>query len=406
MAASFSHEPTSRADRLGCAGRAHPKGAPPRAPRRRELAAAGGWSETRHDRHNLVDRRKKLASVGYLVTVAFCLLSAVVSCSRPSVLRGRTICIDPGHGGTAAVDSYRVGPTGEREEWIDLRVALILRQLLEARGSKVLMTRTEDVDVPLAERARLAVAGKADVFLSIHHNATADTGVNFPVVYFHGSASENQASVMLGRHLLCALARALHRPETPLSLVSDHTIFPTAGTAVLRHSYGIPGVIVEASFFTNPEEEHRLRQPAYNRREAEAYVEGLEAFFREPMPAILAKGTRVQVDTFRVLQEAERMSPVARLWREDFLEAERLMEQGDPDALRRAYELFTRSARSFPDSYLAGDCHRQRARLLRLLGRAEEAARAQLRAEEYYVAVDCAKDPIHGEESRSFGKRN
>ncbi|MCR4439646.1 MAG: N-acetylmuramoyl-L-alanine amidase [bacterium] len=319
----------------------------------------------------------------------FWFLLVVVDCNRPSALRGRTICLDPGHGGTGAVDSYRIGPTGEREEWINLRVALVLRQLLEARGAKVLMTRTADVEVPLAERARVAVAGEADLFLSIHHNAAADTGVNFPVAYFHGSASENQAGVALGRHLLCAMARALHRPETPLSLASDHTIFPTAGTAVLRQTYGIPGVIVEASFFTNPAEEWRLRQPAYNRREAAAYVEGLEAFFHEPIPPILTKGARVQLDTFRVLQEAERMSPVARLWRKDFLEAQRLAAQSDPDSLCRAHELFTRSARSFPDSYLARECHLQRARLLRLWKKKEEADMAELRAREYYVAVDC-----------------
>src|SRR5690606_39701574 len=72
-------------------------------------------------------------------------------------------------------------------------------------------------------------------------------------------------------------------PYTTLfrSIVSDHVIFAGSGTAVLRHSYGIPGVIGEASFFTNPEEERRLRDSRWNRREAEAYVQALEDLDRK-----------------------------------------------------------------------------------------------------------------------------
>ncbi len=358
------------------------------AHRRRCAPSRGVWGSLEPLNHCSVSFA---AQIRQAVVAGSVILLAASGCSRPSVLAGKVVCLDPGHGGTAASDTYRVGPTGEREEWINLRVALALRQLLEARGAKVLMTRTDDRDVPLVDRARLAMEGQADVFISLHHNATADTGVNFPVVYFHGSASENQASVLLGRHLICALAHQLHRPHTPVSLVSDHTIFPVTGTAVLRHSYGIPAVIVEASFFTNPSEEQRLRDPEYNQREAQAYLEGLEHFFSDVRLPVLLKRTKVEVDTFRVLQEAERMSPVARLWRQDFLAAQRLAVQAATDSLRLAYELFTRSARSFPDSYLARECHLQRARLLRLWHRVQEAEMAERRAREHYVDVACGR---------------
>ena len=138
-----------------------------------------------------------------LLLIATCLIGVTVAIAAQGndPLAGRTICIDPGHGGTADTDSYRVGPTGEREEWINLRVALMLRDLLEQRGARVLMTRTEDVAVELQDRATLAIENGAEVFLSIHHNATADPEANFPVVYFHGAASENQAAIALGREL-------------------------------------------------------------------------------------------------------------------------------------------------------------------------------------------------------------
>lgn len=298
-------------------------------------------------------------------------------------LRGRTIVVDPGHGGTAATDSYRVGPTGEREEWIDLRVALILRELLEARGARVILTRDADTDLPLRARADLARDSAADAFVSIHHNATADPGVNFPIIYYHGYASANAAGVELARHLARHLTDALFGGKADPSVVSDHVIFDGSGTAVLRHSYGIPGVIGEASFFTNPAEERRLRDPAWNRREAEAYVRALADFFAGPVPPIRPKESVAPFEPFRTAQEAERMSDEARRWRDDFEEGRRLMAGPAPD-LDRAYELLTRSARNFPDSPVAGEAHLLRARILEAQGRVREAEEVRRRVREFY----------------------
>jgi N-acetylmuramoyl-L-alanine amidase len=325
-----------------------------------------------------------------LVLIAACLLGAVVtsSCQGGDPLAGRTICIDPGHGGTAETDTYRVGPTGEREEWIDLRVALKLRDILQKRGARVLMTRTEDVAVELKDRALLAVENNADVFLSIHHNATADPEANFPVIYFHGNASENRAGVALARTLATHLADALFDRQTEVALVSDHAIFPTAGAAVLRHSYGIPGVIAEASFFTNPDEEQRLRGDEYDRREAEAYAAALAEFFSHPIPEILDKGSLVTIEPFEVLEEDDRTREVARLWMENWRAGQDAQEKSTPEALEEALQLFTLSARSFPDSWIAGDCHSRRAQIFDALERPEEAAMARLRAKEHYVALE------------------
>ncbi len=301
-------------------------------------------------------------------------------------LHGRTIVLDPGHGGTAATDNYRVGPAGEREEWINLRVALILRDLLEARGVRVLLTRSADTDVPLRARADLARDSAADAFISIHHNATADPAVNFPIIYYHGYASANEAGVALARHLARHLTQALFADTVEPSVVSDHVIFAGSGTAVLRHSYGIPGVIGEATFFTNPDEERRLRDAVHNRREAEAYVRALHDFFSEPRPPVRPASTVAPPERFETAQEAERMSDVARRWREDYEEGRRLMEGPGRD-LDRAYELLTRSARNFPDSPVARDAHLLRARILDAWGRATEAGEVRRRVEEFHAGV-------------------
>lgn len=300
-------------------------------------------------------------------------------------LAGKIICVDAGHGGTALTDSYRVGPGGEREEWINLRVAKLLKKNLEAKGAKVLMTRTTDDTIALFRRAKMAVDNKADLFVSIHHNATADPAVDFPIVYFHGNSSENLAGVALGKELAATLTRSLFNSNSPVSVVSDFNIFPKAGAQVLRGTYGIPAVLAEAAFFSNPAEEQKLKQEAYNRKEADAYTEALEAFFSKPVPGIIPKNSTVSVPPFMVFEEAARMNEIARRWHQDFLDGQALMKNTDTTSIRQAYDLFTRSARSFPDSYVAADCHANRAVLLRLMGKTAEAKQEETRVKEFYV---------------------
>lgn len=315
----------------------------------------------------------------------FVLLSLLVS--EPD-LRGFVVVVDPGHGGTAATDSFRVGPTGEREEWVNLRVALLLRDRLEAAGATVYLSRTEDVPVDLLARGRQAMEVQADVFVSLHHNATADPTVNYPVVYFHGSVAENQASVRLGQHLGRALREALHEPESPVVLVSDHTIFPTRGAAVLRASYGIPAVITEASFFTHPAEEARLKTEDWNVREAEALFRGIAGFLRDPdVLPILPYQSQTQVAPLPVLEQAERMRPEALRWAEDVEEARRLAGSDQRADLELALERATRSVQSFPDSPLAAEAHRLRAELFRSLGQHAEADATVARIAAYFPEV-------------------
>ncbi len=328
-----------------------------------------------------------VALLGAILALAGCTqppASATAPVPGPSPVAGHTLVVDAGHGGTADTDHYRVGPAGEREEWINLRVAKDLQALLEQAGARVVMTRTEDVFVPLAERARIAREAGAEVFVSVHHNATADRGVNFPIVYFHGNASENLAGVALGRRIVDAFREAgMFPPGTPAGIISDHAIFPGSGAAVLRESYGIPGVIAEASFFSNADEEQRLMQPDYNRLEARAYLAALEAFFSQPLPPVLPKHSQVpELPPFRGVQEAERMEVPPRRWHEAHAGGVAVADS-DPAA---ALELFGESVRLFPDSPLAGDAHAWRSRMLERLGRADEAQVEALRAREHYPA--------------------
>jgi N-acetylmuramoyl-L-alanine amidase len=198
------------------------------------------------------------------------------------VLYGKIICIDPGHGGTAQEDWYRQGPTGEREEWINLRVALMLRDSLTKRGATVYMTRIDDSNIPLEERVALALKFKAQIFLSIHHNAADDTTINYPMVFFNGNYTDNKSSVYLGNLLLSNFKKMMFNNDSSCKtvLVSDHVIFPDSGTYVLRRLYDIPAVIGEASFYSSLEGEQLLKTYAFNKKEVDAYVATIESFFK------------------------------------------------------------------------------------------------------------------------------
>ncbi len=318
-----------------------------------------------------------------LVYISFMLLGWMSSIAQSS-LAGKKICIDPGHGGTAGTDHYRVGKSGEREEWINLRVALLLKTKLEEQNAVVFLTRSNDSAVELGARGTLAGDHKVDVFISIHHNATADSSVNFPIIYFHGAASENKAGVRLGRLLARTFREDFYASNVPVSLVSDYCIFPEKGARVLRDSYGIPGVLAEASFFTNEAEENKLKQERHNTDEAAAYYRALVRFFESKPPAIEPKKLPGLIPVFPVLQEAGRMSPEALGWRDDFEKALELFRKNDSTSIRTSFELFTRSARSFPDSYLAGKCHEYRAEILRKWGRIIDAEAETTRMREFY----------------------
>ncbi|WP_439484039.1 N-acetylmuramoyl-L-alanine amidase [Cyclobacterium plantarum] len=305
--------------------------------------------------------------------------------SSPSdQLKGKTILLDPGHGGTAATDSYRVGPSGEREEWVNLRVALLLGEMLEKAGANVIFSRMDDSFVSLDDRSKLALDNKADLFVSIHHNATADSTVNFPIIYFHGSAVENRASVVLGQKVADQLRKNLFDGQGPFSLVSDYTIFSTSGASVLRGTYGIPGIIAEASFFTHPGEENRLKSTIYNEMEARAYFEGIIDFFSSSVPEIQEKKSPLEISPFEVFQEAERMRPEALKWKANYEAGKGLMESGEKSQLDSAYQLLTLSVRSFPDSYVAKHCHVLRADILARQGKKAEARMERKRIRAFY----------------------
>ena len=227
-----------------------------------------------------------------IIFITFTLL-VLSACTGPQYmaledqpLAGINITIDPGHGDTQAYDAFRVGQTGEREEWINLRVAKLLGRKLSLAGANVLMTRTKDRDVSLGGRAALAMDHGSDLFVSIHHNGSQnDPSIDLPIVYFFGSAALNPASVDFAKILIDNMRAGLtFKQQQGGAVYSDHLIY-SSGTSVLRNTIDdMPGVIGEAGFFTNPAGEGRLKSKAYNKLEAEIYYKAILEYFNRGTP--------------------------------------------------------------------------------------------------------------------------
>lgn len=225
-----------------------------------------------------------------LILLATLVLSACLSTQSMLVedqpLKGLNITIDPGHGYTQNYDFYRIGPTGEREEWINLRVAKILSDKLTLAGANVLMTRTKDRDVSLGGRAAMAKHHESDLFVSIHHNGSGnDPSMDLPIVYFYGLADMNPASVDFAKILLDSMRAELTFEQPQAGAVySDHLIYES-GTSVLRNTVDyMPGVIGEGGFFTHPAGEARLKHKEYNKLEAEVYFKAILDYFERGLP--------------------------------------------------------------------------------------------------------------------------
>lgn len=199
-------------------------------------------------------------------------------------LKGVKICLNPGHGGDAEARGFKRGPTGVREAEMNLRVAQYLREFLIRSGADVILTREDDVFLSYEDRASIAGNWGADLFVSLHHNAIdGKPEVNYTTVWYHGEVGHRPSNLDLARYLCGGLYDALALPRiTDVPLKSD-LLMNEKGFAVLRNA-SVTAALCESSFFTNPEEEQRLRQPRYNLLEAHGLFIGLARYAAAGLP--------------------------------------------------------------------------------------------------------------------------
>ena len=212
-------------------------------------------------------------------------------------LKGFKICLDPGHGGQGHVPDYKRGPTGGREAEVNLQVAFHLREMLQAVGGTVIMTRVDDSYVSLPMRSQIANENGADFFISLHHNGIDNPKVNYTSTWYHGDADDSRQSLDLARYIQQGVSDALQLPTSPAAGLYSDKLITASGFGVLRLTE-CPAVLCEASFLSNPEEEARLKENDYLRQEASGYFLGIARYVEGGFP----KGVLVEPQHASVIQ--------------------------------------------------------------------------------------------------------
>ncbi len=224
------------------------------------------------------------------------------------------VALDPGHGGE---DPGAIGPSGLREKDVVLSIALQLRDRLNAvPGMRTMLTRDADYFVPLGQRVAKARRVQADLFISIHADAFMTPqarGASVFALSDKGASSsaarwmaqrENAADLVGGVNAKAADAtvmRTLLDMSTTAQIKDSMKVggevltrigkvgrlhkgtVEQAGFAVLK-APDIPSILVETAFISNPEEEARLNDPAYQAELVTALASGVQRYFARNPP--------------------------------------------------------------------------------------------------------------------------
>ena len=236
--------------------------------------------------------------------------------ATPQYARLITVAIDAGHGGE---DPGALGASGSREKDITLALAKKLKQKIDAQENmRAVLIRDGDYFVPLAQRVTKARAVKADLFMSIHADAFIKPHARGSSVF---ALSENGATSVAARWLAKKENEAdlvgginidvkdpfLKRTLIDLSQTATINDSLKLGRAVLKEIGGvntlhkahveqagfavlkapdIPSILIETAFISNPEEEKRLNDSAYQDRLVDAIVVGVKDYFdKHPLTA-------------------------------------------------------------------------------------------------------------------------
>lgn len=183
---------------------------------------------------------------------------------KRSPIAGKSIVLDAGHGG---VDMGACGRQGTREKDINLEVTMILKELLEEAGAKVILTRTDDSFISLYERPYLANYIFCNLFISIHSNNHTNFNVNGIEVYHHSGRPDAKLLAEKVINRLVAKTRLSSRGVK-------------ANDFCVTRETQMPSILIELGYLSNYQEESILRTSEFRTKAAEAIFEGIMEFSR------------------------------------------------------------------------------------------------------------------------------
>ncbi len=251
-------------------------------------------------------------------------LVIIVNAKRPEknrsvILAKKILVIDPGHGGH---DSGAVGPNGLKEKDVVLDIALKVRALLSGEPNiKLILTRDKDVFIPLPDRTDIALRNDADLFVSIHANASPRSGARGIETYLQNWTNEEEAIRVAARENYVSVKRmkqkmAQYRTDDVGKILSDLNRDVKRDESIALANYvqdslyssvakvhkktvnlgvkqamffvlmgaNMPSILAEVSFISNPDEEKLLSSDIYRNILAGSIAAGIRTYFSSSAP--------------------------------------------------------------------------------------------------------------------------
>jgi len=185
-------------------------------------------------------------------------------------VRRPIIVVDAGHGGK---DAGAKSPDPQIvEKALNLQTALLLTQYLQRMGFQTILTRGDDLFVPLKQRADFANGNRATLFVSVHYNSAPNKKAEGVEVYFYESAENAERTVKSKMLAQKVLDRIVTKTETKSRGVKKGNF------SVIRETK-MPAILVEGGFMTNEKELSKLQDPAHQRRVAQSIALGVRDYF-------------------------------------------------------------------------------------------------------------------------------
>lgn len=200
----------------------------------------------------------------------------------PLPLAGKTIVIDPGHGGP---DGGAVGKDNTTEKEIALEVSKKTRDYLQQAGAVVYLTREEDKDLAgdhvkgyskrksedIRNRLKFIHEKEPDFFITVHLNSLPSSRWSGAQTFYYPSFPENKH---LATMIQVEIIRNLEN--------TNRTPLPINGIYLLKYAE-VPGALVEIGFLSNEEERERLKDKKYQEQMAASIYQGIIRYVTEEM---------------------------------------------------------------------------------------------------------------------------
>ena len=192
-------------------------------------------------------------------------------------LTGKTIVIDPGHGGYDK--GAKFGSVFEKD--LNLQIASVLAKKLREIGANPQFTREDDTYIGLASRSQAAKDIEADFFISIHCNSNPTPGSATGIeTYYHMQQPCDKALALSIHKNVCISTTMCDRKPR-----SDRSLY-TTGLAVLRHLEGttIPGVLLECGYINHNADRAFLKDPIFQAKLADGIIKGFNKYIAGDIP--------------------------------------------------------------------------------------------------------------------------